>query len=456
MSRIGLRILLVVSAVSLNGCARSLFGTKPLALASRGTAAPPTDDATTKSRLSPARATFASEGTVDGADKASQASRFNVSDSSLSLEQQPGIDRPDLDRPDLDRITDSAGSKLTPQQWKYLQKMAQAKTDQGAAMPEDSLPEDSLPGPNVSVEPAAATRNTSSVSSPAYALRATASKTTSLPGSLPAVSGKPSTTPAAVVTVARATEATLAGQPSTPPVGIQPKQAVEVRRGEWREHAAQALTALEREKAHFSPTGREGEQLAISKRALHLILNQRDQAVAEIKDMSEDEREYWKHQFAALLIAADSEDKHTASRRAALSLRELRDAGDRLANMSSLDVRNLAFCEKVESFGRYTPFKATSLKPGQELLLYVEIDNYRKLLDQVGVGGADLLLGDVGQLLKTLMTDGDVVARFGDHSFTGVLNGSCAPRLTNGWSSSATPGPKQKWITDNSLSSQVA
>ncbi len=65
---------------------------------------------------------------------------------------------------------------------------------------------------------------------------------------------------------------------------------------------------------------------------------------------------------------------------------------------------------------------ATSGKIDQAVM-YVEIDNYRKLLDQVGVGGADLLLGDVGQLLKTLMVDGDVVARFADHAFTGVLTG---------------------------------
>lgn len=58
-----------------------------------------------------------------------------------------------------------------------------------------------------------------------------------------------------------------------------------------------------------------------------------------------------------------------------------------------------------------------------QAVLYIEIDNYRKVLDQVGVGGADLLLGDVAQLLKELVGPQDVVARFADHTFTAIIPG---------------------------------
>jgi hypothetical protein len=122
--------------------------------------------------------------------------------------------------------------------------------------------------------------------------------------------------------------------------------------------------------------------MAVSARLLHVIANHRDQAVSAIEQLDEDEREYWKHQLHALQVAIDSEDKHVGSRRAALALRELRAAADHLANLSTLDVRNLAFCERVESFGVYTPVKSTSFKPGQEVWLYVEIDNFA--VEQVG------------------------------------------------------------------------
>ncbi|MFO1493918.1 MAG: EAL domain-containing protein [Lysobacterales bacterium] len=65
---------------------------------------------------------------------------------------------------------------------------------------------------------------------------------------------------------------------------------------------------------------------------------------------------------------------------------------------------------------------ATSGKIDQAVA-YIEIDNYRKVLDQIGVGGADLLLGDVAALLKSIAGPHDVIARFADHTFTAVLAG---------------------------------
>lgn len=58
-----------------------------------------------------------------------------------------------------------------------------------------------------------------------------------------------------------------------------------------------------------------------------------------------------------------------------------------------------------------------------QAVFYIEIDNYRKVLDQIGVGGADLMLGDVAQLLKETALPQDVVARFADHTFTVVVSG---------------------------------
>lgn len=59
----------------------------------------------------------------------------------------------------------------------------------------------------------------------------------------------------------------------------------------------------------------------------------------------------------------------------------------------------------------------------EQALLYVEIDNYRKVLDQIGVGGADLLLSDVAQMLRSVVASQDVLARFADHSFTVIAKG---------------------------------
>lgn len=155
-----------------------------------------------------------------------------------------------------------------------------------------------------------------------------------------------------------------------------------VEKGAWRRLATEARSQLAAETAQDQSTGRDGQVLEITSRLLHLIVNDTEQAAREIKDLNENEREFWKHQLYALSVALDAEGKHVESRRAALALRELRSAMDHLQNLSTLDVRHLAICEKVESYGRYTPFKASSFKPGQEFLLYVEIDNFA--VEEVG------------------------------------------------------------------------
>lgn len=38
--------------------------------------------------------------------------------------------------------------------------------------------------------------------------------------------------------------------------------------------------------------------------------------------------------------------------------------------------KNLAFCTEVTSFGVYRPFAERELSPGQEVLLYAEIENF--------------------------------------------------------------------------------
>ncbi|HEX5106616.1 MAG TPA: hypothetical protein VFV87_22505, partial [Pirellulaceae bacterium] len=54
----------------------------------------------------------------------------------------------------------------------------------------------------------------------------------------------------------------------------------------------------------------------------------------------------------------------------------LRDAASELAAASKLDLHNLAFCERVQSFGWYTEFPRNEFQPKQQVILYVEVDNF--------------------------------------------------------------------------------
>lgn len=146
--------------------------------------------------------------------------------------------------------------------------------------------------------------------------------------------------------------------------------------GQWSREIEQALTSLIADLARPNLDREERARLEIMRRLLYVATNQRDEAVSPIEQLDEDEREYWKHQMHGLLVSMDAEGKHPTTRRAALALRDLRTATDHLANVSTLDVRNLTFCQEVLSYGEYRVFDSYTFRAKDEVVMYVEIDNF--------------------------------------------------------------------------------
>ncbi len=58
-----------------------------------------------------------------------------------------------------------------------------------------------------------------------------------------------------------------------------------------------------------------------------------------------------------------------------------------------------------------------------QAVIYLEIDNYKKHLEVVGIDGVDTLLADMGGFLRTAAGTSAHVARLGDHSFGIILTG---------------------------------
>ena len=55
---------------------------------------------------------------------------------------------------------------------------------------------------------------------------------------------------------------------------------------------------------------------------------------------------------------------------------------------------------------------------GNNALFYLLLDNFRDIKENVGIGKADLVLREIADLLREVCAPEDVLARFGDHSFT--------------------------------------
>ncbi|HWT16881.1 MAG TPA: bifunctional diguanylate cyclase/phosphodiesterase, partial [Patescibacteria group bacterium] len=72
-----------------------------------------------------------------------------------------------------------------------------------------------------------------------------------------------------------------------------------------------------------------------------------------------------------------------------------------------------------------TAAEAASGKSDLTLFL-IEPDNFRKVLDTVGIGNADLLLADMAKLLKSQLREHDIPARISEFNFGAIL-----PRLSH-------------------------
>lgn len=162
---------------------------------------------------------------------------------------------------------------------------------------------------------------------------------------------------------------------AAPPATAQPDGSLQA----WRDLCQQASSALEEEVRQRKKSGAAATDLVEMQqklRLLYLAADRPDQAAAGIEELTPAERKAFQDlAFALSTWLSPQESKHL-NLKGAKVLRSLRDASDGLAAVSKLDLKNLAFCEKVEGFGWYTQFSRYDFTPKQEVLLYLELENF--------------------------------------------------------------------------------
>ncbi len=147
---------------------------------------------------------------------------------------------------------------------------------------------------------------------------------------------------------------------------------------DWRGQLSGAIRALQAEansnsaQSNVSVTTIDQTKL----RLLQLAAGQRDDALRPLTGASGAEQEFWGEQLFGLATLLDDQRMPDAQRRAAEAAQHLREATSKLGQSASLVVRNLAFCTEVTSYGVFKPFTKYEFKPGQEVLLYAEVENF--------------------------------------------------------------------------------
>lgn len=144
---------------------------------------------------------------------------------------------------------------------------------------------------------------------------------------------------------------------------------------DWREHVAMAAEALN-QSVPDSPTSTAEVHQHVSLRILRLLQGDTEAALQPIPHISPTEQDFWSGQLFGLATYLDHHTQPDDKRRAAVSAPQFDDALSSLRELGSLSVRNLSFCKSVYGYGAIEPYDVDRFIAGQQVSLYVEVENY--------------------------------------------------------------------------------
>lgn len=152
---------------------------------------------------------------------------------------------------------------------------------------------------------------------------------------------------------------------------------------DWKHNLDAAITALEMQTREAPRTVDEvGKHARL--RMLYLASGRRDDTMRPIPGVLPAEQDFWTEQLYALATYLGNDQLPDPGKRAAEAKRHLTNAVDKLGELGTLAVRNLAICTDVYGFGSYKEFDSLEFAPGDKVLVYSEVENYRSKSTEKG------------------------------------------------------------------------
>ena len=149
------------------------------------------------------------------------------------------------------------------------------------------------------------------------------------------------------------------------------------------------IAAAEAEIANAKP-GQSDEELLqfiqkhVELRMLYFIAGQQERALEAIPVVEPADQEFWQQMFWAIANYFDREGIPDPGDRATQTVAQLKTAVQRLQEAARLELRNVNFCHKIVSYGNYERFQRDEFTPGQPVLLYAEVENFKSELTSDG------------------------------------------------------------------------
>jgi len=150
----------------------------------------------------------------------------------------------------------------------------------------------------------------------------------------------------------------------------------------WQIALEQTIGLLEQDLAAMPPaTTPEAKHELLKKhtslRMLYLIGNHQERALTAIPGIEPAEQEFWQQLLWGTINALDAEHMPLAKDRATQTMTQLNSAIRRLQEQADLQVRHVTFCRQIVGFGNYEKLPKGEFSPGQEVLMYADIDNFK-------------------------------------------------------------------------------
>lgn len=161
----------------------------------------------------------------------------------------------------------------------------------------------------------------------------------------------------------------------------------------WQQHIQQAIKQLDSVDKDSLETPQSRIRQQVLSRMLALTLDDRQGMLKPVDGLQPGEQDYFNYQFSALADAIDPEANPSASRKWSTVMINQRKAHSNLASISNLEINNLAFCTEVVDFGVTVPFPTYTFKAYDEVLLYLELDNFVSEKSRDGKGFETQLQG---------------------------------------------------------------
>jgi hypothetical protein len=144
---------------------------------------------------------------------------------------------------------------------------------------------------------------------------------------------------------------------------------------DWQQHLRLSIADLNERMVDGPRSTAEVHQL-VSLRMMSLLVGDTEAALKPIPNISTEEQDFWSGQIFALATFLDHHRQPDDQRRAAASVVHLDEAVGHLRELGSLSLRNMAFCKSVFGYGAYEPIENPIFTPGQQVTLYLEVENF--------------------------------------------------------------------------------